>query len=204
MNEGWRSIWERRSVAESEPTLSDLILADGFDTAFGSLTVEAWADFVLRTCDLMQLDAGDSLFEVGCGSGAFLYLPYQSGVTVGGVDYSEPLVAIARRALPNGGFSVGEANSMETAPPADVVMSCFVFSYFESLDYPREVIRRMCMRATRSIGILDIPDAATAQEAMEHREAALGGPEAYRQRYASLNHKPIVEIRLRQPSKMPA
>ena len=112
-----------------------MILADGFDTAFGGLTVEAWSDFVSSVCDSMRLVAGDSLFEVGCGSGAFSYLPYQNGITVGGIDYSESLVGIARRAMPNANFSVCEANHVDTLQSFDVVMSCFVFSYFGSLDY---------------------------------------------------------------------
>ena len=51
------------------------------------------------------------------------------------------------------------------------------------------MIERMCRKATRAIGILDIPDASCADEAMVHRVAALGGPEAYAERYRGLGHQ---------------
>ena len=51
------------------------------------------------------------------------------------------------------------------------------------------MIKRMCMKATRSIGILDIPDTATAEVELAHRISALGGPEAYAERYAGLDHQ---------------
>ncbi|MGD0394762.1 MAG: class I SAM-dependent methyltransferase [Acidimicrobiales bacterium] len=164
-------------------------MADGFDTAFGALTVEAWAAFVTRTCKSVELGGGDSLFDVGCGSGAFLYVPHQQGVAVGGADFSGSLVEIARRAMPDGDFSECEANQIQVAPAFDVVMSCFAFSYFSSLEYAHVVIERMCTKATRAVGILDIPDAALADAAMEHRIAALGGPEAYAERYEGLGHQ---------------
>ncbi len=185
----WRRVWERPRFEDGTPALSDLILADGFDTAFGSLTVEAWSGFVARTCDSMGLVAGDTLFDVGCGSGAFLYLPYQDGIAVGGVDYSESQIALARRAMPDGNFVVNEANAIDTFASFDVVISSAVFSYFDSLDYAREVVQRMCTKARRAVAILDIPDAATAEAAMAYRQAALGGPEAYAERYAGLNHQ---------------
>ena len=91
--------------------------------------------------------------------------------------------------MPNGDFAVREATAIDTSAPVDVVMSCSVFHYFDSLDYAREVIQRMCTKATRAVAILDIPDAATAEAAMTHRQAALGGPEAYAERYAGLDHQ---------------
>ena len=185
----WRRVWERRRFQDGTPALSDLIVADGFDTVFGSLTVEAWSAFVARTCASMRLVTGDSLFDVGCGSGAFLHLPYRDGVAVGGVDFSETQIALARRVMPEGDFVVSEANAMDTCRSFDVVVSCGVFCYFDSLDYAREVIQRMCTKATRAVAILDIPDAATADEAMAYRQTALGGPEAYAARYAGLDHQ---------------
>lgn len=37
-----------------------------------------------------------SLFEVGCGYGANLYLFYKDGIRVGGLDYSETLIDIMK------------------------------------------------------------------------------------------------------------
>ena len=135
VSEAWRKVWEQRRVVGLTLGLEDLISADGFNTAFGALTVEAWTAFVTRTCKSLELGVGDSLFDVGCGSGAFVFLPHQQGIAVGGADYSGALIEIARRAMPDGQFSVCEANQIDIVPTFDVVMSCFAFSYFNSLDY---------------------------------------------------------------------
>ena len=131
----WQQIWGRRRVGDETLALSHLLLADGFDTVFGALSIDAWSAFVARICKSMRLSTGDSLFDVGCGSGAFLYPPHQNGITVGGVDYSESQIEVARRAMPDGDFSVCEANAIDTNTPFDVVTSCAVFLYFDSLDY---------------------------------------------------------------------
>ena len=189
MTNEWRKVWGRRRFEDGTPSLSDLIVADGFDTAFSAVTAEAWSEFVERTVDSLKLVAGDSLFDVGCGSGAFLYLPYQNDVAVGGADYSESQIDFARVAMPNGDFTVCEANAINTSIPFDVVISCAVFQYFGSLDYAREVIQRMCRKATRAVAILNIPDAATAEAAMNYRQTAFGGQEAYEERYLGLDHQ---------------
>ena len=189
----WRDVWSQRTwngstEGDRGPTLDDLIIADGFNTGHGDIEVGAWREFTHRTYDLFDLKDGDSLFDVGCGSGAFLYPASERGIDVGGVDYSRSLIDIATLAMPDGEFSVGEADELETSPSADVVMSFGVFLYFPSLDYARRVIERMCRKASRAVAIFEIPDLALASEALEVRQAAAGGAEAYAERYKGLGH----------------
>ena len=190
---GWHDVWSRRTLNDdsdggSAPTLEDLIVADGFNTGHGDIEVEAWSEFTSRTYELFDLSPGDSLFDVGCGSGAFLYPASRRGIDVGGIDYSTSLIDIAKRAMPDGSFDVREADELETVPSADVVMSFGVFLYFPSLDYARNVIDRMCRKAARAVAIFEIPDLALADQALAARQAVAGGAEAYAKRYEGLGH----------------
>jgi len=192
VNSRWKSVWSQRPRSDAshdgEATLEALIRADGFNTGFGDITVEAWSDFVDQTCALLGLEAGDSLFEVGCGAGAFLYLPSRRGITVGGIDYSPSQIDMAKRAIPDGIFDVRDANGMDISPSVDVTIAFSVFQYFSSLDYARQVIDRMCQKAGRAVAILDLPDLQLADQALRHRQTAAGGAAAYAERYEGLDH----------------
>jgi SAM-dependent methyltransferase len=187
----WHEVWSRHGVerdVEAGSLLAGMLAADGFDTGFGSITEDAWIDFVSRTCDRLELRPGDSLFEVGCGSGAFLYPASVAGIDVGGIDYSERLVEDARRAMPDGHFAVAEAAALDTQPAVDAVVACSVFFYFPSHEYAEIVIRRMARKAIRAVAVLDVPDLATAAEALAGRQERLGGAAAYAERYGGLDH----------------
>ena len=192
MTSRWQSVWSqqpRNNVSPGgEATLEDLIRADGFITGFGDITVDAWSDFVDQTCAWLGLEAGDSLFDVGCGAGAFLYLPGRRGITVGGIDYSPPQIELARRAIPDGSFDVRDAGDMDVSPTVDVTIAFSVFQYFPSLDYARHVIDRMCRKATRAVALFDLPDVELADQALEARQAVAGGEAAYADRYEGLDH----------------
>jgi len=189
MANAWKTVWERHGTPSENPELADLLEADGFDTPYGKMSAEVWSTYVSRIYRLVGLVPGDSLYDVGCGSGAFLYPAYTSGITVGGLDYSTSLVRVARRAMPTGEFTVGEAAALDTSSHYDVVASCAVFLYFDTLAYAEEVIRRMSRKARRAVVILDIPDAAMAEAALAHRQAAFEDRHAYEERYKGLDHK---------------
>ena len=192
VNTRWQGVWSRRppsdAAQDGDATLEDLIRADGFNTGFGDITVDAWSDFVDQTCEVFGLEAGDSLFEVGCGAGAFLFPPSQRGIKVGGIDYSSSQIDTAKRAIPDGTFEICDASEIDTSPRADITMAFSVFQYFSSLDYARQVIDRMCQKATRAVAILDIPDLHLAGQALKERQAAAGGAAAYAERYEGLDH----------------
>lgn len=193
MGTSWHEVWSRRTIRGRSDhgrqlSLQELIVADGFNTGFGDIPVDAWSEMVDRMCDTFGLNSGDSLFDVGCGAGAFLYPAGQRGIDVGGVDSSFSQIEVARRAIPSGSFDIVEANKMSITPSADVVLSFSVFQYFPSLDYARQVVERMCRKATRAVAILDVPNLDTAEHALEDRQAAVGGAAAYAERYEGLEH----------------
>ena len=206
MGTSWHQVWSKptpfdSTASERLPSLQDLIVADGFNTGFGDIEAEAWVDFVDQTCRLFDIRDGDSVYDVGCGAGAFLQPAHARGIDVGGIDYSASRIELARRAMPGAEFDVGEAIELAGEPTADVVLSFGVFMYFPTLDYADEVIGRMCAKATRAVAILDVPDLDLANEALEIRRATAGGAEAYAQRYEGLDHLAYSKIWLAEAMK---
>ena len=185
----WHQVWEARQLSdEHATTLAGLMQADGLDTGFGDVSADAWSVFVQSIIDRLGVRPGQSVYEVGCGAGAFLYEFDQAGAAVAGLDYSNALITIARQAMPWGNFAVAEAAALDVHPLADFVVSCGVFLYFDTLEYATRVIGKMAAKARIGVAVLDVPDLDLRDRAMASRVATVGGPEAYRARYKGLDH----------------
>ncbi len=185
----WDAVWGSRAVAEgAHSVLQGLIDADGFDSSHGGVGEPAWRTYVERWRRVLRLAGGDSVVDVGCGAGAFLYPLAEAGVRVGGLDRSSAQLALASRAIPDGEFVVGDALDLAPEPAADVVLSMSTFIYFPSLDYAARVVSAMVSRATRAVAVLDVADAARRGEDLRRRIRAAGGEAAYARRYAGLEH----------------
>jgi len=164
------------------------MVADGRDTPFGSVEERAWLTFVRTFVSRLSLDPGSSVFDVGCGAGAFLYDLHRSGYAVAGLDRSSTLIACARLAMPGSSFEIADAADLPATPGFDAVVSCDVFPYFSSLEYAELVIDRMVAKARRAVAVIGVPDAAKKTEALARREELAGGAEAYAARYRGLEH----------------
>jgi len=190
MTASWEEIWERRAPsAAPSSTLMSLMKLDGLDTGYGSVTEDNWVAGVREAARRLSLTPGESVFEVGCGSGAFLYDLYRQGFEVAGLDRSATLVGHARQAMPEGQFIQSDAAHLDIRESYDAVLSFSVFLYFPSHSYARQVIEAMVHKARRAVAILDIPDVAKKTAAMARRIETVGGEEAYARRYAGLDHQ---------------
>lgn len=85
------------------------------------------------------LGAGQSVLDVGCGSGIFCEMAARLGAKVSGVDASEALIAIANERVPAGDFRVGE---MEVLPYDDRTFDVVTgFSSFQFAANPANALR---------------------------------------------------------------
>jgi len=184
----WADIWAARRLDPAHGSrLRQLMAADGLDTGFGDVEEAAWRAFVRRSAATAGIAPGASVFEVGCGAGAFLYELDAMGCAVGGVDASAALVGYARAALPRGRWSVGDAADLDVTEPWDYVGACGVFLYFPTLEYAGRVLARMVRKARRGVFLLDVPDLAK-REATEAERRRRTGEQAYAARYDGLEH----------------
>jgi trans-aconitate methyltransferase len=187
MSNNWKSIWQSRVIDKEKIDLSELIRLNGWDSPTGEFSADNWLAYVEHVSSCVGIQTGDTIFEIGCGSGAFLYPLYQRGNQISGADYSEALVSIAKRLMPGGTFNIMEAIEIETYKKYDIVLSNGVFFYFPDLSYAREVLTKMLKIARRKVAVLEVNDEKKRDLWLRSRMAALG-KEEYRKKYDGLDH----------------
>lgn len=186
--QNWKAIWCKREPGAASSPLQALIDLDGFDSGAGRIHEDAWRSYVLEIARRLKMAPGDSVLEVGCGSGAFLLPLREAGLRVAGIDYSAMLVAAARAAIPDGDFRDAEAVDLVAAPRSyDFVVANSVFHYFADADYADRVLSAMLTAADRAVAVLELPDFERRAEAEATRRALLSEHE-YQVKYANLAH----------------
>lgn len=186
MTQNWKEIWNRRT-GTGGGGLDALIKLDGFDSGAGRIEAEDWRQYAAIIGEKLGIYNGVSVFEIGCGAGAFLYaLKEKLDLSVGGIDYAVGLITAARNAMPDGRFEVCEASALEIEPQYDYVITNSVFHYFD-LDYAEDVLNRMIKKAKTSVAVLEVPDLKTKNESEALRREALT-QEEYEKKYNGLAH----------------
>lgn len=164
----------RQPAAGGASSLARLLAADGRSTPSAG-GEQAWTEYVARWISLFGAGPGTSVWQVGCGAGAFLYPFYERGCSVGGTDLSPSLIAEASAVMPAGRFSVQGAPDDPAVPPADLVVSSVASVRFGTPGYSEAVVRRLVARARRAVLITDIPDHAARDPEPGHRGALARG-----------------------------
>ena len=186
MSERWRQIWSSRPAADEPTLLARLMHADGYLSGFSPSSEASFRRFVADVMERTGMEPGHSVFEIGCGAGAFLLPLAEAGLQVGGLDFAAPQVALARASLPGDRFFAAEAAAYD-AEPVDHVVSNGVFLYFPDLAYAEAVLVKAMTAARRSVSVLDTPDAALRAESEAYRRNTMGEVE-YRHAYVGLEH----------------
>ena len=188
----WKKIWDSREdhlelldATDTKAVFAELKRVDGFDLEGGLPLSSLLAQYEGMKMEL-GVHEGGTAFEVGCGAGANLYLLAQEGVRVGGLDYSDTLLAILKKAIPDRLLIecvCDEARNLPTEMRYDVVFSNSVFAYFDEKSYARDVLALMADKARKRIGVLDVYDEAKKEECLAYRRRSI---ENYEERYKNL------------------
>ena len=139
-------------------THMDLLKANGYDNARSTLYPWNLGYAQDYYWNLINLRDGESVYEVGCGSGAFLYNLYTERQKVGGLDLSQNLIDLANINLPGGRWEHGDAVSLNTEDKWDHVVSFGLFFYFPDLEYAESVIMKMLDKAHKTVCLYELPD----------------------------------------------
>ncbi len=183
----WDKIWNNKTEDINQLTiLSRLIKVDGFDTGFGSIDEDAWRKYSEYVKHKLNIKDNESIYDVGCGAGAFLYNFLNITQKVGGIDYSKNHIEIALKYIEFGDFKFGQATDLD-AVPYDHVVSNSVFFYFPSFEYAHEVLTKMCLKAKKTVAILELNDFDLKDEFLEVRKSHLT-EEEYQLKYNGLDH----------------
>jgi len=190
MENRWKEIWSRHDAditgTENLKTLvMELKRANGFDVVGeDSVSFDSWMKHIQTTIDMFETEV-NSLYEVGCGSGANLVMFQNFGIIkVGGIDYSKNLCIAAAKVTKSEDITCGEADSLPITPCYDAVVSDGVAHYFPSIDYAERVFERMAEKADKVIAVLDVHDAEKREEWLLHRRAVI---ENYDAKYSGLD-----------------
>lgn len=189
MDNRWKEIWNKKgknfeTAAGDKGEFAlyrELKSLDGFDVSIDD--ADAYYRRFYETATGMfayiQEKVGfDSAYEVGCGSGANLYLLKNRGAKTGGIDYSQPLSDIAGKVLEEGeGIQTGEAVSMPVEEKYDMVFSDSVFAYFPDETYGLRVLEKMYEKASRVIVLSEVFDKAMKEECEKSRREKLANYE---------------------------
>ena len=192
MDNKWREIWNRRKpvtgglTGDWEHIYLELKRLNGYDIMEGGISLDAWLELDAEIQQRLHLTHGDRVFEVGCGAGANLYLMQRAGIIVGGTDYAEGLVAIARTVLPHAAeLYAGEADAIDTAQKYDAVFTNGVLHYLPDLGYAEHVLLRMLEKTTGAIGLIDVHDRDREEDFHAYRRSVI--PD-YDERYKGLSN----------------
>ncbi len=181
----WKKIWNKEERV-GRIIMECLIKANGYDgNGASEFDVDGWLEYVNGINKKIVILEQDSVFEIGCGSSAFLYPLYLKGHAVGGVDYSNILIKLASGLMPNGDFTYSDAIELNVSKKYDVVLSNSVFHYFKNIDYAGKVIKKMIEKANKSIAILDIPDQSKEGLCIKTRKENY---DKYEEKYKNLDH----------------
>lgn len=162
----WKHVWERKGQVAA-PHLHHL---NGYDL----LSAEEWDEMVGKVAAPLGLEAGDRVYECGCGAGAFLASLQRlfPGITVSGMDYSDSLVKVASSAL-EGEFKQGDIRDLSFLPAAayDHVISFGAFQYLNSEQDAEKAVHEMARLVVPggTLAIGEVSDLAKKTEAMEIR-----------------------------------
>jgi len=174
----WHDIWEKRQDEFSSidmnnhmDVFAELKRINGFDVV-GELPISSLIKQYEKTKQSLKIHAGQSLFEVGCGCGANLYMFLNDGIQIGGMDYSHKLISILKHVIPENNLLecyCDEAINLSTEMMYDSILSNSVFSYFPDEVYAGTVLNKMLKKARHSIGILDIHDLEKKDDFLKFR-----------------------------------
>ena len=195
MENNWEGLWAGRSVdgavlhsGDARQIFLELKRSNGFDVVEGGIPYESllnqYRQMKQRLSRPLPEGTGlQSVYEVGCGSGANLFLFENDGLCTGGIDYSPKLASCAKQVLRTADIRCDEASQLPESPQYDAVISVSVFGYFSGEAYAEAVLEKMCRKANYSVGILELADAEKEAEYTAHRKKLIPN---YEQRYRGL------------------
>ena len=190
----WYDIISKRFIEKNNQRSLDYLIYSG-DT---KITVEKFRKSFKK---LLQFNS-KKVLEIGCGTGAVLYLFYKNGSEVYGIDFVSDCVKCAQNAIPNGHFCISEAKNIPFgAEKFDLILSNSAFQYFESVDYVKTVIYNMLSRIDDNgeCIISDLFCKSKKEEYKQFRTSELGITEdEWKKRYDLVTHLYLDKIEIKK------
>ena len=165
----WEGIWNDRNTEEifkCKRVLEKLMIANGHIGKKKNINVVSWKKYVKNIIKILSPEKKSSLFEVGCGSGALLYLLKDRFKDYGGCDYSKNLVTIASQYLNKKKIFFQNAKKLSLKKKFDYVIASSVFEYLTPAEI-KKVLPNMVNKSKKKVLILEILNKSLNKEFLE-------------------------------------
>ncbi|CBK75299.1 Methylase involved in ubiquinone/menaquinone biosynthesis [Butyrivibrio fibrisolvens 16/4] len=193
MTNKWESIWKGKSpnISVNDNVFDSFVQlkrANGFDVlADGEYYQNFYSEFkqmVARIND--NCGTFESVYEIGCGSGVNLYLFNRlfSIEKLGGLDYSESLLKIAKEVVQSDDLRCIDASSIDVKNKYDIILADSVFQYFTDAEKGYDIINKMCQKANKAVVVTEIHDEEFRKEHISFRRSMI---ENYDKLYSGLD-----------------
>ena len=130
---------------------------------------------VKDVANIAGVKQNDTVLEIGCGCGAFLFaLNELADLNIVGFDSSYQLTEMAKKVLSDGTFTRTEAINFEYKKNFfEKIFSHGVFIYFESIDYAFSIIESSyeALKSHGSLCLMDINDVSFKKDYYSLRES---------------------------------
>ena len=199
-NNVWKKIFSKINYLEKiknvneKTTITELLEINGhLNSKTGSFDLKKWYNLINKINVHLSLNLKNtpSILEIGCGGGALLKYYYDNNCLIYGIDYSEKMISISKKAMKNGKFHVSEAKDLSNIKKnsIDYVLSHSCFQYFPNINYLKKVINEIIRVLTKNgkIYISDVLNKDLKKENINHRIKEIG-EERYKKLYKNLNH----------------
>jgi SAM-dependent methyltransferase len=186
----WKQVWNKKHIDDltglgPDEILDKLIKADGYDVG-EELSIDDWKDYAYSVLNKLNIPEGGSVYEVGCGSGAFLYPFHLKGYKTSGIDFSASLIETIQKVIPEPAqFEINEAIHLDTVHKFDAVISNGIFFYFTNLGYARDVLTKMLEKSNGAVAILDLANNRFKEITEADRRKSI---ENFEEKYKGLDH----------------
>lgn len=192
MKKKWLKVWKKKSNSSFSKNYKKLLEMNGWDTGVSSFSINDWKRFINSIIEKFRISHKDNIFEIGCGSGAFLIPFYKKNINCFGSDYSIKFVKICKKLMKKGVFIKSEANNLKKFKKYkfDYIFIHSVFQYFENINYARQVLYQIKEISQKNtiIFILDIPDLEKKKYWEKDIINSIGKDE-FRKKYSILRHQ---------------
>ena len=127
--------------------------ADSYDAGWKGTKSARFYDDLIRE---VEINTGDSVLDVGCGTGTVLnYMASKTDIKGFGLDISEKMLDIAREKNPGFEFVSGDCASLPYSDESmDVIMACMAYHHFPD----QKRFREEALRVLKPSGRLYICD----------------------------------------------
>lgn len=116
--------------------------ANDYDTGWRGTKSARFYDDLIKTLEIKQ---GDSILDIGCGTGTVLkFISDRTNIKGFGIDLSPQMLEVAKEKNPNFDFTEGDCTNLPYENNSmDVVMTCMAYHHFADQRKFREEVYRV-------------------------------------------------------------